>query len=220
MVRNADSVVAGNGYLAELARRYNSRVTVVPSVVDLGDYTKDVCGNDEPIIGWIGTRINLMYLHAIVPALRRVTERNPEVRIKIVCDSDLEVPGLPIVNKRWSRAEEAGDLASFRVGIMPLPNDPWARGKCAVKILQYFAASVPVVCSPVGTNVEVVEDGHNGYFARSETEWVKRIEELLNDAPTRARLARAGRATVEERYSVQAMLDRLLAVLSCGAEAK
>jgi glycosyltransferase involved in cell wall biosynthesis len=134
--------------------------------------------------------------------------------MKVVSDGSVTLPGVPLVAKPWRPGEERADLCSFRVGIMPLPDDPWTRGKCGVKLLQYMAAGVPVVCSPVGANAEIVQDGVNGYLARGDDEWVSRIDELLAD-PARCReLGAAGRRTVEERYSTAAQLDRLLAVLS------
>ena len=126
----------------------------------------------------------------------------------------MDVPGIPVVKKRWSLAAELDDLRSFDVGIMPLPDDPWTRGKCGVKVLQYFAAGVPVVCSPVGTNLELVAHGHNGYFARSEDEWVERLMDLLVDEAKRRQFGRAGREVVAARYSVQGNVGKLITALS------
>lgn len=214
MVRNADHVIAGNAYLAEQARTATDAVTIVPSVVDLADYPHVADFSGPPVIGWIGTRVNLMYLEAIAPALRRVIERCPAARMNVVADGSPDMRGVSAAAKQWSAASEATDLASFHVGVMPLSDDPWTRGKCAIKLLQYMAAGVPVVCSPVGANTEIVEDGVNGHFAGNEDEWVDRIGALLND-PARCRaFGAAGRRTVEERYSVAPQLDRLLAVLN------
>jgi glycosyltransferase involved in cell wall biosynthesis len=167
----------------------------------------------EPVVGWIGTRINLMYLRAIMPALARLTRTRPDVNLKVVSDGFLDVAGVPVTNKRWSLAEEVDDIASFHVGIMPLPDDPWTRGKCAVKILQYFAAGVPVVCSPVGTNLDVVEHGRSGYFANAEDEWVARLEDLLGDEERRKQFAAAGREMVRRRYSIESNLEAFVDVL-------
>lgn len=208
----AAAAIAGNAYLAEHARRYQAHVTVIPSAVDPVEYSA-AAGDAEPIIGWIGTRINLMYVRPLIGALARVTQRRPAARIKIVSDGVLDAPDLPLINKAWARADEAADLRSFQVGIMPLPDDPWTRGKCALKILQYFAAGLPVVCSPVGANLDVVEHGRNGYFASTPDEWTARLEELLGDDALRRRFGEHGRALVAERYSVDVVLPRLLEVL-------
>jgi glycosyltransferase involved in cell wall biosynthesis len=217
MAGGAGAVVAGNGYLADWARRYQDRVVVVPTAVDLPEYEvpprAGAAPAPVPTIGWIGTRINLMYLRTVLPALERLAQRRPQLRLAVVSDGTLEGAALPVSNKAWSRGEEARDLSSFDVGIMPLPDDPWTRGKCAVKILQYYAAGVPVVCSPVGANLEVVEDGASGYFARTADEWIARLDTLLGDASLRQRFAARGRAVVAERYSVAVTLPRLLEVL-------
>ena len=213
MVRGAATVVAGNAYLAAWAHRYGADVTVIPTAVDLTAHPAAPAGGKEPIVGWMGTASNLIYLRGIVPALTRLCARRPQVRVKVVCDADFAAAGLPVISKRWGLGDEVADLRSLQVGIMPLPDDAWTRGKCAVKILQYFAAGVPVVCAPVGVNREVVEHGRNGFFATTEDEWVARLDELLSDADLRRRFAAHGRHVVEHRYSLQTVLPQLLSLL-------
>jgi len=215
MVAGARTVIAGNSYLAGWASRYSKRVTTIPTAIDLTAYPERRAEfGQEPVIGWIGTRINLMYLRAIVPALTRLARKRPDMKLKIVADGVLDIPGVRVTNKRWSSEDEVEDVLSFQVGIMPLPDDPWTRGKCAVKILQYFAASVPVVCSPVGANIEVVADGRSGYLARTEDEWVARLDELLGDEARRRRFGAAGRGMVERKYSLDANLDQFVDALT------
>ena len=219
MVRGARAVIAGNAYLADWAARYTHNVALIPTSIELAAHAQAYAHRDgEPTIGWMGTRTNLIYLRAIAPALARVASLHQNIRLKIVADDFVDVPGIPVVRTRWSMAGELDDLRSFDVGIMPLPDDPWTRGKCAVKVLQYFAAGVPVVCSPVGASREIVEHGRNGYFARSEDEWVERLSELLADATLRRQFGAAGRDAVAERYSVHANIGRLVAAL-CGGTA-
>jgi glycosyltransferase involved in cell wall biosynthesis len=213
MVGGAARVIAGNDYLAGLARPHNAAVSVVPTAIALDGYRARIEPAPDPVICWIGTTINLMYLRAILPALARLRVAGRAVKLKIVCDSFVEQDGLEIVRKRWSLDDEASDIASCRVGVMPLPDDPWTRGKCALKILQYFAASLPVVCSPVGSNLSVVEHGLSGYFANDDGEWIERLEELLADAGKRHAFGRAGRDCVERRYSVEANLEAFLAAV-------
>lgn len=218
MVRGARGVIAGNDYLAAWARRDSPNVTVIPTCVELSDYPKQTALTEKsPALGWIGTRANLMYLEAIGPSLSRVGRGPRRPSLKIVSDAFLEIPGLEVIRKPWALAEEADDVMSFGVGVMPLPDDPWTRGKCALKILQYMAGGVAVVCSPVGVNRQIVRDGENGYFARTPDEWVARLEELLADKEARARFARAGRETVERGYSVEAQAGRLAALLVAAA---
>ncbi len=218
MVRGARGVIAGNDYLADWARRDNPNVTVIPTCVELGGYpVQAALAEKPPTMGWIGTRANLMYLDAIGSALSRVGRGPLHPPLKIVSDAFIEIPGLEVIHKDWALAEEADDVMSFGVGLMPLPDDPWTRGKCALKILQYMAGGVAVVCSPVGANRQVVRDGENGYFARTPDEWVARLVELLSDEATRARFARAGRRTVEQGYSVEVQAGRLAATLAAAA---
>ncbi|MGH7898912.1 MAG: glycosyltransferase, partial [Candidatus Binatia bacterium] len=208
-------------YLADWAAPRARAVSVVPTTIDVTSTPiEDAAVPPEPIVGWIGTRVNLMYLRAVLPALSDVAIRRPQAKLKIVCDDFLDAEGVAVVRKPWSVADEPSDLASFAVGIMPLPDDAWTRGKCAVKILQCFAASRPVVCSPVGANLEVVEHGRNGFFAESRAEWVARLDELLADPEMRRRMGAEGRKTVAQRYSTAGHVDPLLAAIGVqGARA-
>ena len=121
---------------------------------------------------------------------------------------------IAVEKKIWRLAEEADDVRSFQIGIiMPLPDDSWARGKCALKLLQYMAAAVPVVCSPVGVNQKIVQDGVNGFTATTEAEWINRLQRLLEDAKLRARLGQAGRKTVEAEYAVSVNAPKFIKAL-------
>jgi glycosyltransferase involved in cell wall biosynthesis len=211
-------VIAGNRYLADWAGARNRTVSIVPTTVDLEAYPPHRNATPtEPVVGWIGTRVNLMYLEGIAGALMRLGRRRPRAKLEIVCDAFPTLNGIEVVRKPWSLAEEAEDVRSFAVGVMPLPDDAWTRGKCSIKILQCFAAARPVVCSPVGHNLEVVEHGRNGYFASSEEEWVDRLDELLGDDEKRRRMGEEGRRTVEARYSTAGNLDRFMAALGWEA---
>jgi glycosyltransferase involved in cell wall biosynthesis len=213
MVGGASRVIAGNDYLAGLARRYQADVTVIPTAIDLAPYDAPIEPSDEPAICWIGTAVNLMYLRPLLSVLAKLRVRGSGVKLKIVSDGFVQHAGLEVVCKRWNLQDEARDIMSCQVGIMPLPDDPWTRGKCALKILQYFAARRPVVCSPVGSNLSVVEQGRSGYFASAADEWRARLEELLADAEKRRAFGRCGRETVESRYSVEENFAKLRAAL-------
>jgi glycosyltransferase involved in cell wall biosynthesis len=221
MLRGAAAVLAGNDYLAAWAAPLGARVTVLPTAVDLAAYPVGPPADGPPTIGWIGTRSTLMYLRGALPALARLAARHPRLTVRVVSDGGLEAAGVPLRNMPWSLAEEVDELRRFQVGIMPLPDDPWTRGKCAVKVLQYFAAGLPVVCSPVGVARDIVAHGRNGFLASSDDEWVAHLDALLADADLRRRLGAAGRALVEERFSVRATLPRLVdALLGVAAPAR
>ncbi|MEA2627397.1 MAG: hypothetical protein QOD06_3442 [Candidatus Binatota bacterium] len=214
MLRGAERVIAGNGYLAGWAAAHNPRVEVLPTPVDVDAHPGAPPPTPSPaVVGWIGTRPNLGYLQRVLPAIRRVARGRHAPRIVIVADDFPADASLPFNRKRWSLEEEAHDLAGFSVGLMPLTDDPWTRGKCGVKILQYFAAWVPAVCSPVGVNSEIVRHGVNGFLASTEDEWVEAIEALLGDEDLRRQCGNSGRRTVEERYSLAPAAERLGALL-------
>lgn len=202
MAWGACRVIAGNAYLQALAVRDNPCTVVIPTTIELDDYQPAPPGGAEaPVIGWIGTRVNLMYLRTLSGALAQVARGSYQPRLKVVCDAFPDMPGIEIEKKVWALADEPADARSFQIGIMPLPDDAWTQGKCGLKLMQYMAASVPVVCSPVGANCEIVQDGVNGFHARTESEWRDRLELLLGDKALRTRFGQAGRDTVEAKYA-------------------
>ena len=214
MARGARTVIAGNAYLKTWAVRVNARTVVVPTSIELNDYPAVPSHSaNGPIIGWIGTRVNLMYLETLRGVFAQLGRSPHNPRLKVVCDAFPTMPGIEVIPKVWTLAEESADVSSFQIGIMPLPDDIWTRGKCGLKLLQYMAASLPVVCSPVGVNGIIVQDGKNGFHACSEMEWSGRLETLLGDADLRAQMGQAGRATVEAHYSVAGNVERFVQAL-------
>lgn len=213
LVTGADLVIAGNEYLSELAGRWTRRPRIIPTVVDLTPFPAEPAPGPGTVIGWMGTKSNFIYLNRILPALRSLSRRNKDIKFKVVSDGVPDLPGIPLIVKRWSLQDEVLDLVSFDLGIMPLISDPWARGKCALKIIQYFAAFLPVVSSPVGSNLSLVKEGINGCFARSPGEWESKIEELLASRQKREEMGQAGRRLVEEEYSLSVMVPRMVEAL-------
>jgi glycosyltransferase involved in cell wall biosynthesis len=213
LCRLAAAVSTGSARLAEYARRYNPRVEVVPSTVSLREYSvRPAAAGAQLTVGWMGSHSSAQYLSLVSGALRRVQHRRP-FRFLVVGAEGVDVPGVPTECRRWSAAREVQDLWEMDVGIMPQPDDPWARGKCAMKAIQYMGVGVPAVASPVGAATEVIEPGVNGLLASSEDEWVEALERLLDDAALRGRLGREGRRTVEERFSAEAQAPRVAALL-------
>lgn len=202
--RISDHVVAGNAYLADYARRFNPYVTVVPSSIDTDAYrpTKRTGPGDKVVLGWMGSSTSQTYLELAVSMMREVAAL-PGVEIQVVSNRRPELPGVPFVWRPWSAETEVADLAGFDVGIMPMPDDEWALGKCALKALSYMAMGVSTVASPVGANREVIEHGRNGLLASSDAEWLDAVSRLAGDRDLRERLGRAGRETVVARYSMR-----------------
>jgi len=214
-VKGVDWVVAGNEFLKSETLPYQPNVSVVPTSIDLSRYgLKGASREDEGVIvGWMGSASTLKYLSHLMPALERVAQRCPQVRLKIVCDRFLESSLLRVIKKPWSSEEEITDLQSFDIGIMPLSDDPWSRGKCALKIIQYFGVGVPVVCSPVGMNRDIVEDGVNGFWASKEGEWEDRLVRLVEAKDLRREMGLQGRRTVERGFTVEVNGPRILNIL-------
>jgi glycosyltransferase involved in cell wall biosynthesis len=165
------------------------------------------------MLGWIGTKGNLKYVKKLEPVFKAISQRFPHVKLKIVSNDFYESPSIPVINKPWKLEEENEDLISFDIGLMPLNDDLWSRGKCGLKIIQYLSVGVPVVCTPVGINRDIVRDGENGFWATTEEEWVKRLSSLIQDQNLRRKMGEKGIRTVEEGYSLRVTSEKFLNVL-------
>jgi len=212
----SDLVMAGNPYLADHAQRAGStRVEIVPTVIDLDAYEvrAEVADKDALCVGWIGTPQTWQALaHPVHKVLDPVLTEQSALFLAIGAGMQPETTGtfkiLP-----WSEDTEVSLIQSMDIGVMPLPDTPWTRGKCGYKLIQYMACGVPVVASPVGVNRDIVEHGVNGFLAESDEEWRTAVETLLNDADLRYRMGVAGRKKVEEQYSLQVWGPRVAQML-------
>jgi|YNPNPStandDraft_1061719.scaffolds.fasta_scaffold03726_9 glycosyltransferase involved in cell wall biosynthesis len=214
IVRSCDLVIAGNSYLRGLAQEDARRLLTIPTPIDLRRYTQRGHGRRETLkIGWIGSRGTLFYLERLEGVLRDVCRRTAGVKVKVVSDAFPSWEGIPLECKHWSYEEEITDLHSFDIGIMPLTDDPWSRGKCGFKLLQYMAVGLPVVCSPVGVNGEIVRDGENGLLARGPEQWASCLHRLLRDGQMRSRLGESARKTVKEGYALEEWAGRMARAL-------
>jgi glycosyltransferase involved in cell wall biosynthesis len=211
--RLAACVTVGNQYLAEYARRWNGRVEVVPTTIDLSRYTLAApAPHPRPVIGWTGTHSTYQHLDRLQPALAELAADHDFV-LRVIGPADYRMEGVDVENRRWNSESEVDDLRGIDIGVMPLPDDPWSRGKCGAKALQYMGLAIPAVCSPVGVNVEIVAHGVNGLLAAGDDEWVAGLAGLLDSEADRRRLGLAGRATVDERFSAQVHGPRMAAIL-------
>ena len=214
VMRRAALVIVGNEYLGNYARKAGAkRVEYIPSVIDLDRY-QVMPQPENPVftIGWIGTPATEQYLHLIHPALRKVC-KNGTARLVLVGSSHTELPGVPTEVHAWSEEIEVAEIQSFHVGIMPMPDVAWAKGKCGYKLIQYMACARPVIASPVGVAQGIIEDGNNGFLAATTADWVKAFCVLREDRRLRERMGKAGRAKVERRYSLQITAPMLLSLL-------
>ena len=209
----SDVVICGNQVLAEYASNYCGDVRVIPTSVI---YHSEIPGTVHNVccvtIGWIGRAENLYYLKQLKGVFNQLHEQyGDHVSLKVVCDKQLEIDSpLRVVNKAWRLQDEETDILSFDIGIMPLEDTEWARGKCAFKLLQYMALGVPAVGSPVGANFEVINHGENGFLALDDSAWVDCLSKLIADSVLRSRLADAARYTIKEKFSLQATQDAFL----------
>lgn len=224
MARACDHVFAGNAFLAGNAAALNPAVTLVPTCVDAARYRVEA---DKPAdsldLVWIGSHSTRKYLAEAMLWLKvaadAVSGLRPAgstlgVRLKIIADFDLPGCGVTTLPVAWRAESEAQELAASHIGIAPMRDDDWSRGKCALKVLQYMAASLPVVSSRAGANAEVIVEGETGYLVSTTAEWAERIAQLAGDADLRRRLGEAGRRLVETDYSIDAVFNRLRPVIA------
>lgn len=211
--RHAAAIVAGNEYLADWARTCNRSVTVIPTPVDTTRHRPRPGRHSGPgpvIVGWVGSSTTAPYLRLLDGPLADLARSGPELLLRVIGGGyrhpDVRVDAVP-----YDLAAEPDQVAAFDIGILPEPDDPWSRGKGAFKAMLYMAAGVPVVASDIGVNREVIGDG--GFCVRSDAEWVERIRQLASDPLLRRRMGDAGRARIEERYSLRVQAPRLADVL-------
>jgi len=204
--RISSHVVVGNEFLADYARQFNDRVTIIPTSIETDRYRalrKSHNGNGQRVvIGWTGSSTSQTYLEMFAPVLREFM-RHRDVELRVISDREPDLPGIPYVWQSWTAETEIELLRGFDIGIMPMPDDQWARGKCAMKALQCMALGIPTVCSAVGANREVIRHGENGLLAGTPEEWMVNLKSLVDDPSLRERLGQAGRQTVEDRYSAR-----------------
>lgn len=216
IVKNAAAVTAGNNYLATYARQWNAATHVLPTVVDTTRYTPvPAKQNGVLTVGWIGSPSTSVYLSELAQPLAELGREGP-VRFLVVGGHSAAIPGVEVVKMPWSEATEVDMINTFDIGVMPLFDDEWAKGKCAFKLIQYMACGVPVVASPVGANVEVVTN-ECGLLARSSTEWLAGLRTLRDNPSLRQRLGDAGRQRVVESYSLHTAVPKLAEVIRHAA---
>ncbi|MFO7864209.1 MAG: glycosyltransferase family 4 protein [Salinivirgaceae bacterium] len=206
-------VIVGNEYLATYARQYADNVAVVPTTIDTNYHlpanASKTSGNVR--IGWTGSSTTLKHFRLLLPLLKRLkSEYGEKLRVRLIADEPIIDNELEIENVRWSAEDEIQQLDEIDIGIMPLPDDEWARGKCGFKGLQYMSMGIPAVMSPVGVNKEIIRHGENGFLAESDAQWEQILKTLIDDAQLRQKLGQVGRQTIIDKYSILANRERYL----------
>lgn len=206
--------MAGNSFLADYARRYCQNVSVIPTVIDTQKYRPRPLGsgNQEIVIGWMGSPSTVPYLKRLRDPLVELSKRHG-IRFQVVGAKLPEEWHLPACCKNFDLAREVADLWSFDIGVMPQPDDPWSQGKCALKALQYMGVGIPAVCSPVGVVKGIIRDGQNGMLATSDGEWFEKLEALITCSKLRNEIGDRGREYVVKYLSVEAVLGDFCGVL-------
>ena len=207
----ADLVIAGNSYLAEHARKFNSTVEVLPTGLNTKEYISDEKpeGDDKIRLVWIGSKSTLRYLAEIKPALEEIGARFNNVVLRIISDEFFDLRNMSVEKHPWSEQTQVNDLVTSDIGIAPLPDNRFTRGKCGFKILQYAAAGLAVITSPIGVNAEYVRHGVTGFHAANTLQWIEKIAELIEKPGLRKTMGREGQEQVKN-FSVEVIGKRIV----------
>lgn len=218
LARSCDHIICGNRFIAEGFSRWNSSVSVLPTAVDTRRFVpaNGVPRAGRPVIGWLGLSSGFHYLYEIEAALGEVLHHHPETVLRIVSDKAPQFSLLPasqVEYVTYSREREVADIQEMTVGIMPLDDSEWARGKCSFKMILYMSCGIPVVVSRYGMNAEVLQQGEVGFGAVQPKDWVDALESLLASPERCARMGQTGRAVAELHYSIEVLAPRLANIL-------
>ena len=214
IAKRVDAINVGNSFLADWASNYCDKVFITPTCIDTERYSElheSTC--DKFIIGWTGLSKNLKYLRIAEAGIGKLLRRYKDIELRLLCNEKPVLRGIPEENFRyfkWSKSSEVQFLRDLSVGIMPLFNTAWEKGKCSFKMIQYMALSKPVVVSPVGMNIDVMKHDDIGFFAENDDEWYEKLEYFyLNRNEVQKKGQKAGKV-VEEFYSIQANVDKIV----------
>lgn len=215
--RLATHVMAGNQFLADYALAENKNVTIIPTTIDTDKYQViEKTDNERLIIGWSGSFSTIQHLDTIREVLQELGKTEDFI-LRVIGTPSYDLPGVNVEAIPWRSETEIDDLAAIDIGLMPLPDDNWSKGKCGLKALQYMALGIPAICSPVGVNSTIITDGENGFLAGDASEWIDKTKRLIHSRDLRVGLGRAGRRTVENDYSAKAVAPRVLEVFRSAA---
>jgi glycosyltransferase involved in cell wall biosynthesis len=213
----SDKISCGNEYLRQYAIQLNERAVLNPTTIDtdnLHNPSRYKIQKDQSkvIIGWSGSHSTLKYFYLLETVLQQIQGQYPFVDVTVIANKEPLIDLKRINFVKWSLESEIEDLMTFDIGIMPLPDDEWSKGKCGFKALQYMALEIPAVASPVGVNCTFIEHGVNGYLCSSNEEWILVLQKLILDTENRKKIGEAGRQTVIQQYSVSSNVDNFLSL--------
>jgi glycosyltransferase involved in cell wall biosynthesis len=216
IIQFSDMVFAGNSYLADYASNYCKNVKIIPTTIDTEYHKRKNQNNGKRVcIGWTGTQTTLKYLDALKGVFKTLSLKyGSQIFLKVICDQPWEFDGIELKYEKWTQENEIEQLEEIDIGIMPLTDDEWSRGKCGFKGLQYMAMESATIMSPVGVNIEIIENGKNGFLAGTETEWIEQISRLIENKELRLQLGKEGRKTIENKYSVNVFKEKYVSYLN------
>lgn len=215
LITRSDSVIAGNRFLAGYARRFNHQVFCIPTPVDTLRYAplSETRTAQPCVIGWIGSPSTAKYLESLTPVLKKLAQSRRFTLKVIGAAHPIRIPGVEVDQRPWDLVTEAEEFRKCDIGLYPLWDDEWSRGKCGYKALQFMASGVPVVASSIGMNLEILSSETNGFLAADEAAWHSRLTQLMDSPSLRQEMGRAGRQTIEERYSLNHLAPLFLEAL-------
>jgi glycosyltransferase involved in cell wall biosynthesis len=223
LAKISDSVICGNSFLADYFSQWNPNITILPTAVDtdrffpLASQPHEVDGGDaSPTIGWSGGQGGFVDLQVAEKALQVVLRKHPRARLRVIADAAPRCLDLPVGQVEfvpWSPETEVRAIQGLDIGIMPLLDTVWSRGKCSYKMLLYMSCGVPVVVSPIGMNSEVLNMGTVGAGASTTDDWVGALEEVLGNPQLAADMGRRAREVVLQSYSINTLAPKLAAEL-------
>ncbi len=213
--RLSSHIMAGNQYLTDYAKQFNDHVTIIPTTIDTEKYVmpEPRSAPETLTIGWSGSFSTAQHLATLSDVLQTLAQQE-KFRLRVIGAPKFELAGVDVEVVKWVSESEVEDLLAIDIGVMPLPDDQWSKGKCGLKALQYMALGIPTICSPVGVNSTIIEDGVNGFLADGKEEWIEKLKKLLHSAELRRKLGAAGRETVENGYSAKSQAPRVLEVFN------
>lgn len=215
-IAHAHSVISGNSFLANYAKQFNPNTVIIPTTIDSDFHIPkpELRNKAKLVIGWSGSISTIKHFEIAIPALKEIQKKYPnQIEIHVIGQGSYTHPEIDVISKNWSSKTEVDDLNHFDIGIMPLPDDVWVKGKCGLKGLSYMACGVATIMSRVGVNPEIIEHGNNGFLATTNQEWVQYLSELIENTDLRNKIGIAGRETVVKNYSVNANKVKYLEVL-------
>lgn len=211
------TVIAGNNYLCNYAEKFNTTTITIPSTIDTSYHLpeKKSKKKERICIGWTGSKTTIKHFDMLVSALQEVKKKyKSQIYFKLIGDDQYKSEELELQGTKWNLASEIDDLQEIDIGIMPLPNNEWANGKCGFKGLQYMALEIPTIMSPIGVNTEIIEHSKNGFLAKTNEDWVKYLSLLIEAEGLRTSIGKEGRQTVIDRYSLESQKENYLSVLN------